>query len=178
MAQEPFLAPQTAAETGQRAVRTDTAVAGNDDRDPVGIIGLSHRPKCRRLADRTGQIAVGTGFPERHIEKLFPDTPFELRAVVMKRHAKLETFAGQIGLKFFGKLFERIAATRNDMRIQFALQSRHGVDARLLVMELNGEKMRFAGDGKDRADRRFEPFCIKADLFHRSFSRLFVLAFM
>lgn len=153
-------------------------MTGNNDRDTVGIVGLSHRPKCRRLADRPRKIAVGTGFPERYLQKRIPDTTFELRAPAMERHPKLELLSGEIGFEFFRKLFERVATARNEMSIQLALKLRHGVAPRLLVMEFDGNKMRLAGDGKDRADRCFEPFCKQADLFHRNVSRLFALAFI
>lgn len=47
--EQPTLAVQSSAITGERAVRSYHAVAGHDDADRIGSIGQTHGPHGRRL---------------------------------------------------------------------------------------------------------------------------------
>src|SRR4030095_10156512 len=56
MTQQPPLAIEPAAVTGERSVATDQAMAGDDDGHGVLSIGQADRTRCRRAADRGGAL--------------------------------------------------------------------------------------------------------------------------
>ena len=50
---------QPAGIAGERAVRTDDAVAGDDDRDRVAVVGHADGTAGARIADGGGELAIG-----------------------------------------------------------------------------------------------------------------------
>src|SRR6516165_8470819 len=56
--EEPALAVETAAVAGQRTIRANDAVAGDDDRDGVGAVGEAYSADGRRTTDVLRDFAV------------------------------------------------------------------------------------------------------------------------
>src|SRR6185436_14242985 len=81
MSQEPSLTVEAAAVAGQRAVRADDAVTGDDDRDRVGAVGGPHGTDRRRLADAPRQFAIRNGGAGRDAAQRLPDRLLERRAI-------------------------------------------------------------------------------------------------
>ena len=68
---------EAAAVAGQRAVGADHAVAGDDDRDRVAVVGAADRARRGGLADRARDVAVAGGLAERDPEQRRPDRLLE-----------------------------------------------------------------------------------------------------
>jgi len=58
MIQQPLFAPDAAAEPHQLAVAADHAMAGNNQRSRVFVVGIAHSPKSLGAIDGPGHIAV------------------------------------------------------------------------------------------------------------------------
>ena len=56
--EQKLLGCQAAAESGKGAVGGDDAVAGNDDRDGIVVVGLADSTGCERRADFGGKPRV------------------------------------------------------------------------------------------------------------------------
>ncbi len=83
-----LLAPQAAAIAGQRTVRADHTVAGNDDPDLVGSVRARHRPHGQRFVESPGNLAVTARLPCPDIEKLTPDILRKGAAMQHKRQVE------------------------------------------------------------------------------------------
>ena len=70
---------QASAIAGQRAVAADDAVAGRDDADGVGSIGVGHGSDGLRNAKVSCHLAVGKGGAVWDAQQLFPNPFLELR---------------------------------------------------------------------------------------------------
>src|SRR6266849_8997975 len=89
--QEP-LAVHPAAVASQAAVGADHPMAGDHDRDRVPAVCQADCAGGRRLADPSGQIAVGDGLAVRDRLQRRPHATLELRAVEGERQVE----AGQL----------------------------------------------------------------------------------
>lgn len=73
MVQQPFFAPDTAAEADHLTVAADHPVTGNDKWNPVPVIGVAHGAKGLRAADGPGHISIRGGLTEGYFLQLTPD---------------------------------------------------------------------------------------------------------
>src|SRR5690606_14388588 len=78
--EQPALAGEPAAETGQRTVRTDDAVAGDDDADGIRAVGEPDRAHGFRPPDGPRQSTVVRGRAGRDLPQRAPDGALEFGA--------------------------------------------------------------------------------------------------
>src|SRR4051794_35025456 len=79
MLQQPFLAVDAAAVTGQRAIHADHAMAGYDDTDRVQAIGGPGRAHRLRPAAAGGELGIGPGLTRADLAQSSPDLALERR---------------------------------------------------------------------------------------------------
>src|SRR6185295_6962681 len=85
---------------GERAVRADHPMAGDDDADRVVVIGEADRARGRGARQAARDLAVGAGGAERDPQELAPDGTLELRALRLERQLEIATGTAQV----FGQL--------------------------------------------------------------------------
>src|SRR6187551_186855 len=86
--EELALAVETPSVAAQRTVRADHPMARHENRDRVGSVGGTDRSDCVRLTDRSCDVGVAAGLPDRNPAKLAP-------------HGFLETGAANIDRKLW-----------------------------------------------------------------------------
>jgi hypothetical protein len=79
MIQQPLFAPDTATESDQLAVAADHAVAGNNQRNRVSVVGIAYSSKSPWAVDGAGHIAVGCGLTKGNFFQLPPDGSMKKR---------------------------------------------------------------------------------------------------
>ena len=72
--------PEASAVAGQVAVAADDAVAGEDDGDGVGAVGIGHSPDGFGESDGGGQFTVGHCLSVGDVGELLPDALLEVGA--------------------------------------------------------------------------------------------------
>src|ERR1700730_13511592 len=85
MRQQPFLALDTAADTGQRAICADHSGTGNDDGNGIAAIRQTHRTRAIGVPQAFGELAIAPGFSERDLQKFVPHTLLNLGALHLER---------------------------------------------------------------------------------------------
>src|SRR6516165_8623931 len=81
MIEQPLLAAQTAAITGQRPIGTDDSVTRHDDRDRIGAICPPNRAHGVGLIDPRGKARIAQGLAHRNGSEGRPDPALKRRAV-------------------------------------------------------------------------------------------------
>ncbi len=61
MIQQPLLAPDAAAVSGQTAVASDDPVAGNNDGYRIFVVGIAHGAEGVGVAQRMGDVSIRNG---------------------------------------------------------------------------------------------------------------------
>ena len=84
MLDQPFLAPQAAAITGQTAIRTEHPVARHDDGDLVGTVGARHRAHGGWPFHGGCECRIADDFAHRDLPQAAPDIALEGRALAGK----------------------------------------------------------------------------------------------
>ena len=74
MIQQPLFAPDAATESNQLAVAADHAVAGNNQRNRVFVVGIAYGPIGLGAVDGAGHIAVGCGLTKGNFLQLPPSS--------------------------------------------------------------------------------------------------------
>src|SRR5207342_1020913 len=82
------LAVEAPAEAAEASVGGDDAVAGDDDRRRVAPARVADGPRRVRLADRFGDLAIGTGFARRDPRELSPHLQLERGATQVDREVE------------------------------------------------------------------------------------------
>ena len=77
--QQPLLAPQASAVTGQAAICSDHPMTGNEDGDAVVSIGTGHRSDSSGVADSFCLLPVGPCFAVRDGLQRGPNLALEIR---------------------------------------------------------------------------------------------------
>src|SRR5712692_6645055 len=101
-----FLDGQPAAVSGELAVRSNDAMAGNDDRNGIGTVCQAHGARGVRVADASGQLAVGDGLAVGDLAKLLPDSLLKGGALGREREVKGFKVSGEIGAELANGLCE------------------------------------------------------------------------
>ena len=94
------LAGKAAGVSGQRAVRADDAMAGNDDRQRIAARRGARRADARRSARARRELAIGDRRAVAHAGDRLPDIALERRADRRQRHVERDALAREI----FGEL--------------------------------------------------------------------------
>ena len=93
--QQLLLDREAAAETRQRTIRADDAMAGNDDGNGIADIRQAHRARGFRVAEIRGQPAVRRGLAVGNVQQAFPDPALEIGAALTAAgHRSLVVSAG------------------------------------------------------------------------------------
>ena len=99
MVEQPLLAPEAAGIAGERAVRADHAMAGQDDGAAVEPVGVGDGAHGGGTADALRHFLVGARFAGRNAAQLVPDRLLELGAGVGDLRGEVEIPAGEIVLQ-------------------------------------------------------------------------------
>src|SRR5882757_8833080 len=106
--QQARLRLKAAAEAGERAVRADHPMTGDDDRDRVGAVGPAHRAGGAGAADLFCDLAVAAGLAEGDPLQRIPDRALEGRPLGGEREVEIVARAGEV--------LRELAAQRRGMR--------------------------------------------------------------
>src|SRR5690606_35203491 len=82
-------------------VRSDDAMTGNDDGDPVLAVGAADGAARSRAAEIRGKFAIGAGFPEGHLTKSGPHGLLEFGSGQAQRNLETAKPSFEIALQFF-----------------------------------------------------------------------------
>src|SRR6185437_2824644 len=104
--EQPLLDRQAAAKSGQRAIRADDPMAGNDDRQWIGAIGETDGPAGPGLADAPRELPVGDRLAIWDALQLAPHVQLESRALRGER--QIEQASGAV------KIFLQLAHDRRE----------------------------------------------------------------
>src|SRR5271155_2605230 len=108
MREQPALARDSSAESGQRAIRSDHPMTRHHDRDGIAAVGEAHRARCLRITDTLSLLAVGTGFAIGYLQEVAPGTPLKFRAVETQRQVELAPLSLEVFLELAGGLPQRL----------------------------------------------------------------------
>ena len=81
MVQEGFFHGKASCVSGQFSVGTHHTMTGNDDPDGIPIAGHAHGPGGFFVADGSGDVSVGPGFPIGDPGEFLPDRNLKGRAI-------------------------------------------------------------------------------------------------
>ena len=95
-----LLGPEASAVAGQAAVAADDAVAGEDDRDGVGAVGIGHCPDGPGGSDGGGQLSVGGGLPVGDAGELLPDALLEVGAGQQEGDVEVPALSTEVFVQF------------------------------------------------------------------------------
>src|SRR5688572_18152374 len=91
MCEQPLLALDAAAVSGQRPVRSDHAMTRDDHRNRIRAVGRTDRTNRGRLADATRELAVRDRVAVRKLEQRVPDR--QLKWCSARRELEIERLA-------------------------------------------------------------------------------------
>src|SRR5215469_5476258 len=91
---------ESAAVATQSSVGRDHAVAGNDDRNRVAVVGQSHRAKALRPSNRPSYVGVGPGLAVRDFEQSFPAGELKLCAAEIEPELEPAAAPGEVFFQF------------------------------------------------------------------------------
>src|SRR5690625_4276163 len=157
--QQPFLARHSPAVTADPAVSIDHPVAGDDDRQLVGTVRLSHRPESGRPAHPARQLHVRDGLAVRDAPQFLPNLVLEGRA--HQANGGLET--GTLSREVLAELpFDGLQRRRRagQYRVAAAQPLQFGLQAAPLH-ELEQHQLLLIRDGEHRAEWRVDPAGVK-----------------
>jgi hypothetical protein len=98
VAEEPPLAPEASAVTGQRGVPADEPVAGDDDGYRIATVRGPDRTRGGAEPEGVGEVSVAPGATGPDPTQCLPDPPLERRATGIHRDpVHHREVAGQIG---------------------------------------------------------------------------------
>ena len=95
-AKQKFFCLNSGGVTGQRSIRTDYTMAGNNDRNWITPVRTSNCLKTARYADTASQLFIGNCCTVRNIAKLFPYTQLKCRAEQIHWNRKFSKLAVEI----------------------------------------------------------------------------------
>ena len=147
--QKPLFRRQPAGVADQGAVAPDDAVAGDEQRQGVAVVGAAHGAAGLFVAEGAGDVYVGARFAIGYLAHFLPDAQLEGRALRGEGHVEIAALAGEVFLEFaLGKVQHRTFMGDGE-----------AAEARL-------HQRPAAGDERHRADGRFH---IAAGAFIRRF---------
>src|SRR5688500_14875958 len=96
MCEQPLLALDAAAVTGQRSVRSDDAMAGNDHRNRVCAVRRADRANRRGSSDALRELGIGDRVAVGNAQQLVPDRELELGAAQSQRNVESLPFTSEV----------------------------------------------------------------------------------
>jgi len=94
--EQPSFHVKAAAVTTERAVGGNHAMAGDDDRDWVAIVGHADGAECIRFAYGPGNVGVSARLSIGNRQQRAPAGKLEIGAAKIERESKLAALAGEI----------------------------------------------------------------------------------
>lgn len=87
---------QTSAEPDQVAVAADYAVAGDENRQRIAMVGTADSPAGAGIAGHFGQLSVTTGLAVRNLLQAFPYFQLKIGSAWLQRQFEKTPFSGKI----------------------------------------------------------------------------------
>src|SRR6266566_8977642 len=94
--EQPFLTPQSATVTAQRAIRADDAMTGDDDANHVGAVGTTNRATRVLITELFRHPRIGTRFAHWDGPQDFPCSQLKVRPDRRQWNVELQVLAGKI----------------------------------------------------------------------------------
>ncbi len=157
MLDQPSLAPKSAAISGQGAVSTQNAMAGDEDGDLVCAVCMGHRTHCRLPADRLGNCGIAVRRTNRNASQFLPDLPFEWCAVTGDPDMEAIVMAGEVAFKRLRDLVCDRRSAHHDPFAAALLQASDFIGKRWPIGKLQEMQGVIAGNGHHRADGCLDP---------------------
>src|SRR5438132_1704865 len=104
--EQPLFYRKPAAEAGQRTVRADDAMAGEDDADGIGPVRGAERARRGRNAERRCLPAVAGRGAEWNIGQRPPCRELEARSLQVERNVEARAGAGEVFVELGGRLLQ------------------------------------------------------------------------
>src|SRR5262249_49310222 len=82
------------------AIGGDHAMAGHDNRDGIGMVGLAYGTKPSGRAYLPGDLGIGAGFSIWNFEQRLPATLLEFGPAQIERERKVFSATGKVFLEF------------------------------------------------------------------------------
>lgn len=121
--QQAFFAPEAAAVTGEGAVGSDDAVAGDQNRDAVIAVGAGHGSDCGGLPDDLSLFGIGTGGATRNGPQGVPDSFLKLGSRQDQGEIEVGPFTGEVSLKLAVEFWEPGAVAGERAGVESFLQA-------------------------------------------------------
>src|ERR1700681_4659041 len=88
--EQPFLAPQSAAVTAERAIGANDAMTGDDNANHVGPVGTSDRAARGRNSQTLGHPGIRARFADWNRPENFPGSHLKIRTDRRERNIKFQ----------------------------------------------------------------------------------------
>src|SRR5436190_1951937 len=154
--EQPFLAPQSAAVTAQRAIRPNNAVARDHDANHVRAVCATNCAPRIFISQALRHPRIRASFPHRDGPKDFPGTQLKVRSDRRQRNIKLQIFAGKIITELLAHRCEVRMLARHDIGSQSLPQDRQFTFGRTSVDKLKQTQPFIVRDGDHRTQRRID----------------------
>lgn len=146
---------QTSTIAGQCAVAADDTVAGRDDADGVGSVGIGHGPDCLRNAKVSCHLAVGKGGTVWDAQQLFPNPFLELRPDEKQWKFKRGALSAKVFVELLTGDIGYFRRLRDEIRPKQLLQAVFRCRVVPAVGPIAKAKLPLEGAEEQRAARRF-----------------------
>src|SRR5438046_555622 len=92
--EQPFLSPQTAAVTTERAISANDTMTRNHDTNHIRAVRATDSAACVLISELLRHPRIGTRFAYRNRTQNFPGSQLKVRADRRQRNVELQVLAG------------------------------------------------------------------------------------